>query len=231
MRNIVYFLTLVFLSSCNNSSDYKTVILKSTGIVETTPDEASLTINASCVNQDVVQARSCLSAISSDLNNVLGSFNIPGEDILTTNISLSKDYIWQNNSQVFTGYRAAVTTRVKVRDLSILDKLYTQLLGKEQLVIGSLTYSHSKIDSINDAAYLKALENANNTADRILSKLQQKNKEIIRISNIELPESEIEPVMNLRKFTQNEAAVSDQVIMNIGNVTAIRDLFVEYRLY
>jgi len=231
MKRLLILLSVIMLISCNPEKDSKTILLKSSGIVEVAPDEASLSLNLSCVDKNIEQAKTCLLNISSRLNEDLINFKIRKEDILTTNVNLNKDYAWINNSNIFNGYLASTTTRVKIRDLTILDEVYTKLLSNENLTIGSLIYNHSKLDSINEVAYLIALENADKLADKILSRLPEKNKAITQISNFEITRSKINPEPGLMK--NEEFAVQDQsqLTVNIGNMIAEKALYVEFKIY
>ena len=231
MKRLSIIMSVILLISCNPEKNYKTILLKTSGFVEIAPDEASLSLNLSCVDKNIEQAKTCLLNISSRLNEDLINFKIRKEDILTTNVNLNKDYVWINNSSIFNGYLASTTTRVKIRDLTILDEVYTKLLSNENLTIGSLTYNHSRLDSINEVAYLIALENANNLADKILSRLPEKNKVITQISNFDITRSEINPEPVLRK--NEEFAVQNQspLTVNIGNMIAEKALYVEFKIY
>lgn len=231
MKSISLILSVVLLISCNSGNGYKTILLKTSGSVEIAPDEASIIINASCINKDIKQAKSCLIDITASLNDDLLNFGIQKEDILTTNVNLSKDYIWTNNSEVFNGYRASTTTSVRVRDLKILDELYSNLLSNDKLGIGSLTYGHSKMDSINNVAYLKALENANKLADQILSQLPEKNKSIIQVSNFEISGSEPMPEVRYKNLEESQVLDKSNLTINIGNMVAMQQLYVEYKIY
>jgi uncharacterized protein YggE len=231
MKSLSLILSVVLLVSCNSGNDYKTILLKTSGSVEIAPDEASIIINASCINKDIKQAKSCLIDITSSLNDDLLNFGIQKEDILTTNVNLSKDYIWTNNSEVFNGYRASTTTSVRVRDLKILDELYSNLLSNDKLGIGSLTYGHSKMDSINNIAYLKALENANKLADQILSQLPEKNKSIMQVSNFEISGSEPMPEVKYKNLEESQVLDKSNLTINFGNMVAIQQLYVEYKIY
>ncbi|MFZ0473194.1 MAG: SIMPL domain-containing protein [Bacteroidales bacterium] len=231
MKSLSLILSVVLLISCKSGNDYKTILLKTSGSVEIAPDEASIIINANCINKDIKQAKSCLIDITSSLNDDLINIGIQKEDILTTNVNLSKDYIWTNNSEVFNGYRASITTSIRVRDLKILDELYSNLLSNDKLGIGSLTYGHSKMDSINNVAYLKALENANKLADQILSQLPEKNKSIMQVSNFEISGSEIKPENNYVKFEAAEVLDKSNLTINFGNMVAMQQLYVEYKIY
>ena len=231
MKSISLILSVVLLISCNSGNGYKTILLKTSGSVEIAPDEASIIINASCINKDIKQAKSCLIDITASLNDDLLNFGIQKEDILTTNVNLSKDYIWTNNSEVFNGYRASTTTSVRVRDLKILDELYSNLLSNDKLGIGSLTYGHSKMDSINNVAYLKALENANKLADQILSQLPEKNKSIMQVSNFEISGSEPMPEVRYKNLEESQVLDKSNLTINIGNMVAMQQLYVEYKIY
>lgn len=224
-------MSVILLISCNPEKNYKTILLKTSGFVEVAPDEASLSLNLSCVDKNIEQAKTCLLNISSRLNEDLINFKIRKEDILTTNVNLNKDYVWINNSNIFNGYLASTTTRVKIRDLTILDDVYTKLLSNENLTIGSLTYNHSRLDSINEVAYLIALENANKLADKILSRLPEKNKAITQISNFEITRSEINPEPGLRKNAESAVQDQSQLTVNIGNMIAEKALYVEFKIY
>jgi uncharacterized protein YggE len=180
---------------------------------------------------DIKQAISCLINITSKLNDDLLNSGVQKEDILTTNVNLSKDYVWRNNSEVFNGYRASTTTSVKVRNLKNLDELYAKLLGNEKLNIGSLTYGHSKLDSINEIAYLNALENANKLADQILTKLPENHKTITQVSNFEISKSEEITELNNKNFEVNKELDKSKLTINVGNMIAVQNLYVEYKIY
>lgn len=231
MKGLSIILSVILLTGCNAEKDYKTILLKTSGIVEVAPDEASISLNLSCVDKNIEQAKTCLLTISSRLNEDLVKFKIRKEDILTTNVNLNKDYVWINNSNIFNGYLASTTTRVKIRDLTVLDDVYTKLLSNENLTIGSLTYNHSKLDSINEVAYLLALENANKLADKILSRLPEKNKAIARISNFEITRSEINPESGFRNLEKTVVQEQSQLTVNIGNMIAEKALYVEFKIY
>ena len=101
MKRLFFILPALMLISCSPKNDYETILLRATGTVEIAPDEASIIINASCIDRDINQAKDCLIKITSDLNESLSEFGIQKEDILTTNVNLNKGSLWINNSEVF----------------------------------------------------------------------------------------------------------------------------------
>jgi uncharacterized protein YggE len=199
IHNSIALFALVTLSACqsnpaSHSSNFKTITIKSDGEVETLPDMATFYIDLSCLDKTVKSSKECLVKKSNELNEKLLSFGIDKKDILTTAVNLNKNYTWKNNSNVFEGYISSTETFITVRNLDKLDEIYTELLENRNLELSGLSYSHSKIDSLQNEAYLNALKKADILADKLLTRLPEKKKEILKVGNVELttsrPESE-----------------------------------------
>jgi uncharacterized protein YggE len=212
----------------------KTMLIKSNGEISVQPDEASITVHLACVNMNIKTAKDCLIDRSESLNKSVLELGVKPDDILTTSINQSKEYRWINNSEVFFGYRTSLTTQLTIRDLKILEDLYTGLLLNKNATIGNLSYSHSKMDSLNNAAYLKALENANTLADQLLSKLNETEKEVVRIGNMNLPSVgdnyEVRYEGNMEKELMELNAENRTIRINNGMMYANKTLIVEYRI-
>ncbi|GAA4305260.1 hypothetical protein GCM10023183_19280 [Nibribacter koreensis] len=209
------------------------MILSSSGEITTLPDEASLTLHLQCLDKDIKQSKQCLLEKSEALNTLFKTYKIAPEDILTTSINQSKEYGWQNNSNVFQGFRSSITMSLKVRRLAVLEELYPALLTNENVTIGNLAYSHSKLDSLSHEAYQKALANANALADKLVQKMDFSDKEILSIANVELPareEARGGAVAVQAESNMAADASSNRITLNYGNVYLTRTLHVEYRL-
>jgi uncharacterized protein YggE len=231
MKRLIYILIIISLFGCVTKENFKTIILKTSGHVEIEPDEASILIQINCVDKNIMTAKNCLIDKSNKLNASLAKYGIKEPDILTARVDLNKDFIWRNNSHVFNGYRASTSTNIKIRDLKILENLYPELLSNQKLSIGGLTYQHSKIDSLNEIAYLKALENANNLSEKILSTLPEKNKMITQISNVEISRSNNNYKAEFKNLLEDNELDKSKMIINIGNMIAEKQLYVEFKIY
>ncbi len=230
MKKAILFLVIISLIGCSSKENFKTILLKTSGYVEIEPDKASIQIQIYCIDRNIMRAKDCLIERSNNLTESLKKHGIPEKDILTTRVDLNKDFIWRNNSNIFNGYKASTTTNVKIRDLKVLEVLYPELLNNPQLTVGGLSYQHSKIDSLNQIAYLRALENANKLADKILSKLPEKNKMITQISNIEISKSD----NTYKRFNYKEEEIEidkSKMVINVGNMVAVKEIYVEFKIY
>jgi len=222
----------IILLGCDDGrhrANSKTIVLKAKGHVEAPPDEAGIVVNLKCVDKDIQKAKACLIEKTKRLTDNLISKGVNHSDILTTRVNLQKDYIWRNNSSVFNGYATSTSMSVRIRNLEILDDLYTGLLGNEQLTLGPLTYYHSAIDSLSRVAYLNALESANKIAETILSQLPEKNVSIARIGNVELPANATRE--QAVRYKLADADSEETMTVNAGNIRIEQTLYVEYAIF
>jgi uncharacterized protein YggE len=147
---------------------------------------------------------------------------------------MNKSYAWRNNSSVFEGYRSSTTVFVTVRNIEKLDEIYTELLENRNLDLGGLSYSHSRLDSLKNEAYVNALEKSGILTDILLGKLPESKKEILKIGNVEISASM--PEANESKyeaeFDMEEVAVSKNksIAISKGTVRVTATLFVEYQI-
>ncbi len=233
MRIILLAISMIMLSACHQEANLKTITLKANGSVQVKPDEASASINIQCVNKNIELANACLVKESASLKAILVGLGIEEKDILTTQVNLSKSFVWRNNSNVFDGYNASTAVNVTVRDLAIISSFYTELLTHDKFIVGSLTYRHSDYDTLKNQAYLKALDNSNDLAKDLLAKLPEANKEIIQISNVEIKANNRPSVE--RKALQFSAMSSDSsnpgISVTVGSMVIEQTLFVEYRIF
>lgn len=238
MKNIFWVLIAVLLVSCQTDSTlapakFKTIMIKSVGEAEMLPDMATFYINLNCLQKSVKGSKQCLVEKSNELNGKLLSFGIKQDDILTTSVNMNKSYTWRNNTQVFEGYNSSTTIHVKLRDISKLDQIYTELLENRNLELSGLTYAHSKIDSLKNEAYVDALKKANALADKLLKELPASEKEILKIGNVEIsasmPEANQSGVAD--GYAVAEVAAQNRAVnISKGTVLVNATLFVEYQI-
>ena len=240
MKSIIISICVFLFVGCQSTSiveqsKFKTLMIKADGEVETLPNMASFYIDLSCLDLSITESKKCLEDKSNELTKKLLSYNIKKEDIMTTAITLNKSYKWVNNSRVFEGYRSTTQTIVTVRDLEKLSIIYSDLLENKNLTLGGLNYSHSDLDSLKNEAYVKALEKADVLADKLLSKLPENSKEVLKIGNVKisssLPNQQNEEVVeeSSRMYAMNDMK-NTGISINTGTIKINATLFVEYQI-
>lgn len=235
MKIILSAVVLAVLTSCQvnqgmNDTKTKTILLESTGKVETMPNEATFQVNLSCLKPTVKEAKECLVAQSNALMNQLLSHGIKQSDIQTTSVDLQKSYTWTQNSRVFEGYRSSTSVQVKMRDLDKLDIVYTELLENENLEMGGLSYSHSAIDSLKNDAYINALKKADALADKLLQELPENHREVLKVSNVQFNTTNPIQYKGTRALMEASADGGGSVAISKGMIEIEATLFVEYTI-
>lgn len=242
MKKIILLLILILIVGCvanpvQQQSKFKTIMVKTVGEVETLPNMASFTINLTCIKKTVKQSKECLVDKANALQKQLLDFGIAKDDLLTTAINMHKSYTWSNNSRIFQGYRSNTTLQVKVRDMDKLETIYTSLLETENLNLSGLNYNHSDIDGLKNQAYVNALKKANVLADALLVELDESNKEILKVGNVQITASlpNNQPprtaVVEEAEMIRDEMSVQNKSIpINNGTIRITATLYVEYQI-
>lgn len=120
---------------------------------------------------------------------------------------------------------------ITVKNIEKLEEIYTELLENQNLELGGLSYKHSKLDSLQNEAYVIALEKAGILSDRLIETLPESRKEILKIGNVEISASMPEPRDFGREVQQEAMAYQDRsVAINKGTVKVTSILFVEYQI-
>ncbi len=238
MKQFFGICVLLLLASCqqNSTADpakFKTIMIQSVGEIATLPDLATFFIDLNCVDKSIKTSKQCLVDKSNELHIKLQSFGINKEDILTTSVDMNKSYAWRNNSNVFEGYRSSTTIFITVKNIDKLDEIYTELLENRNLDLGGLSYSHSKIDSLKNQAYINALEKSAILTDKLLEKLPESKKEILKIGNVAISASL--PEAKNQKFLEEdqvnaEATSNRSIAISKGTVKVAATLYIEYQI-
>jgi uncharacterized protein YggE len=239
MKIIFGVLSVFILIGCQKTSPgerskFKTIMIKSQGQTETLPDLATFNIGLDCLENSVKISKKCLVNKSNELNSKLLSFGIDKKDILTTAVNMNKNYKWINNMQVFQGYNSSTRMFVTIHDINKLDEIYSELLENRNLNLDGLSYSHSKIDSLENESYMDAFKKAGILADKLLRELPETDKEVLKIGNVEISAS-VPETLEMEQEAVNEsfksrAANKQSIAISKGTVLVNATLFVEYQI-
>lgn len=242
MKKLITLFALLALSvACTQSQQPgvertpKSMLVSASGEVVTPANMASFNISINCKKMTIAGSRECLEEKSEVINAIFEKYGIAKKDITTNRISQSRDYDWVRQTSVFRGYISRLNTSVVILDLSILDELMADLLANEHYTMGYLNYNHSELDSLSLIAQQNALLNANNIADNLLLKMDESEKEILRLGNSGLPDristSNENKSKNVRKeFNSNDNLNKPQIIFSQGVVHISKNISVEYKI-
>lgn len=191
MRHKIKLLSLVVSSglllmiSCQSvSSDNRDRIrVSGEGKIRIMPDQVTLTINTAFTKPRMVDAvRETQNTVDSVIA-ILGKYGNKKEDIKTSSVSANKDYQFIGNTNKFVGYQAQQTIDFVLHDLSKFTELTGRLLETKISGIGSISFDHSKADSILREADLIAYDDALKSAQKLASRADVKIGKLLFLSN------------------------------------------------
>ena len=234
MKPLLLLSSFLLLVSCRTNTavqpPYKSMMIKSVGEVEVQPDMASFYVNLSCIDKSIEQSKQCLVSQSKNLHSKLIGFGIEEKDLQTGSVTMNKSYIWNNGTRIFEGYRSTTQVFVTIRNIDKLDDVYTSLLGDELLELAALNYSHSKMDSLKNEAYINALDKSMATVDKLLENLPESKKEVMNIGNVEINTQAPELKYRFGNADRMEVDANQTVAISPGIIRINATLFVEYRI-
>lgn len=232
---VILNLFLVQYAFGQQTSRLKTMMLHTAGKVEVAPDMAHFSIHLECLDKSVLESKNCLTEKSNSLHKKLLKLGLKKKNLMTTAVTMNKSFRYENGKRLFEGYKSGTSVKVTVRNLDLLEDIYSALLENENLSIGGLSYSHSKMEALQNKAYIKALRNANNLAEALLSELPETQKEIVKLGNVSFKSS----TPQQRQY-QNESALimadsdvmmaKQNVAVSTGLITVFASLQVEFEI-
>jgi len=191
MRNKIKLLSLVISSgfllmiSCQSVSNdnQNRIRVSGEGKIRIMPDQVTLTINTAFTKPRMVDAvRETQNTVDSVIA-ILGKYGNKKEDIKTSSVSANKDYQYIGNTTKFVGYQAQQTIDFVLHDLSKFTELTGKLLETKISGIGSISFAHSKADSILREADLIAYDDALKSAQKLASRAEVKIGKLLFLSN------------------------------------------------
>ena len=152
------------------------------GKIRVKPDKVILTLHISFSKPAMADAVKLTQGTVDSVINILNQFG-ESDDIKTSSISANKDYSYERNRPLFTGYAASQTIDFVLHDLSEFTNLTRKLLETKISSISNIQFGHSKADSLFREADLLAYDDAYKSATRLCERANQPAEKIVFLSN------------------------------------------------
>lgn len=153
------------------------------GKIRIMPDQVTLTINTAFTKPRMEDAVRETQATVDTVIALLQKYGNKKEDIKTSSVSANKDYQYVGNTNKFIGYQAQQTIDFVLHDLSKFTELTGKLLETKISGIGSISFDHSKADSILREADLIAYDDALKSAKKLASRADVEIGKLLFLSN------------------------------------------------
>src|SRR5690554_2266485 len=149
------------------------------GVVNVVPDEVTINIRVENTGENTKTLKKQNDAIVSEVLKFLKQMKIADKDVRTEYMNLTKSYDY--NSKTYT-FAANQSLSVKLRDLSIYERVIDGLLDTGINRIDGIVFSSTQRETLESQARKKAVEHAKMKATEYASALNQKVGKAISIS-------------------------------------------------
>jgi uncharacterized protein YggE len=175
---------LFFSAAVFSQPNDRTLEVKGTGTYTTMPDLGVLTIDAAVINPKFAEAVKLLNQKTEQLVAQLQMIGFKKEEIKTADFSVSKNIVWENNSNIDKGYAARQTITVEFpNNKEKIASIITSFMGSENDVRFSFhfTVSDEKAKQVKNELLNRAVKDAQSSAEILAAAAQQKVGTVKRI--------------------------------------------------
>ncbi|RTQ50938.1 DUF541 domain-containing protein [Hymenobacter gummosus] len=186
MRLLLCLGGLLALSSCapqtTTTAPVRQIKVSGYGTVTAYPDLAEITVEVSFTKPRLKDATVETQAVVEQVIAASRPFINKPEDLRVSHVSTNKEYDYVREKQVFVGFEATQSLTVQLADLNRLEAYMEALLQTRISRIKSLTYDHSRADSLRREAHMIALRNALKSADKLCGVLGTKRGAVLEVT-------------------------------------------------
>ncbi len=172
----VFCIFSLFILSVNAQQNTRTLEVRGVGTNKAMPDIGVLTIEATIVNPKFADAVRGLNAKTELLIAQLQTIGFKKESIKTTDFSVSKNMVWENNKNIDKGYVARQNITIEFpNSKEKIGAILTSFMSSDNDVRFSFNFilSAEKEKQVNDVVLTLAIENAKSRAELIAATAKQ----------------------------------------------------------
>ena len=224
MKKIILITALLLASlSCFAAG---TITVSGSAEVSAVPDTASFSLTASFTEQTTKEAMDRTAAMINEAIQILESeYGLAEEDITTSYIGVSPEYIYEDGKRVHTGQAASQSLDITIKDMESIGPIYGRLSELDGITLSSITLSSTKMAQALKAARIGAVRDARDNAETYAEAA-----EIGSIERISDSSSSPSPMFRLEAAAMDYSAAGNSVTYRAGDVTARAEVSITYNL-
>jgi uncharacterized protein YggE len=193
------------------------------GIVSVAPDEATIRVQVSQVDDDAGKAQALSSKIVDSILDAIQSFAIKPDSLNTTEFSLVPEYQWDraSNQQLFSGFKATRTISFAITEIDRLGEALSALAQAGATTISPPALGSSRAAAAKDEALAKAVAAAHKQLGILARAADMSLSEIVQISEV-APLSPGQQSSVMRADVTLDSAYSNTFVP--GNLTFVAEV-------
>ena len=211
---LLVFIPFMLLAACHHSSCHgdrirnHQVTAYGYGALKVVPDVADWTVEVEFTRPEMAAAmtetQKVMDAVLAACSKAIPDSN----DIKTARVYTRKEFVWENNANVFKGYTASQSVEIKLRDFSKMESLSEEILKLQISSMNGPEFSHSKSDSLRSEANALAMKDAEKNAQRMCQAVNVTCENLISAKIVNPMDQSIRPVSEgVSQFAMKSAPV------------------------
>ncbi len=147
------------------------------------PDQASVSIQITRRSDSAEIATNETATVIDSVLKALSALEIDEKDIETTGYQVYQNYIWVNNTQVWTDYTATCTIKVTVKNFDKVGAIVDKSVEAGALINNiDFEISNEKLNDYKAIVMGKAAQDARNKAEAVVISLGQNIGKVVSVS-------------------------------------------------
>ena len=230
MKIILSFALMIFMLTATAYAEERlpTISVSGEGVVEVSPDRATISIGVISRDKDVGKVQSENARIANDIIKSVTALGVDRKNIRTGNYSFRQIYRNdQNRRRIFDGYEVNNTVTIIVDDLNIIGKIIDTSLSHGANNIDSLDFGIRDKNSLQAEALKIAVRDARSKAEVVAAAL---GKSIVGVRSVSINSGNISAPRFAKMAMVMEDSANFETPVESGTLSCSASVHIEFEI-
>jgi uncharacterized protein YggE len=193
MKSLIVCALLLLCPLSASADELANIQVSGTGSVQALPDFINIDISIEKTNKDRAVAKNEADVITQQVLDALTSLSIEDKHVQASQLFISPQYQWNEQTRVLVGERAVRTVQIKLYDLDRYSALADKLVNIDITRFQQRGFGFEHIETHQNEALVEALKNARVKAEVIAKQIGREIGETFQVH-----ESSAQPAPTMR---------------------------------
>lgn len=230
MRKIFLMAVFIFMlsSTAFAEENFRTISVSGEGIIETSPDRATISVGIVCRNKDAAKVQAESARIATEIINSTVAMGIERRNIRTGNYNFRQ--VFRNDEgrrNISDGYEANNTVTIIVDDVKIVGKIIDNALAHGANRVDSLRFGLRDKSNLQAEAIKLAVQDARAKAEIVAREL---GRNIIGVRHVEVHSGSITAPRHNKLMMAAADSESFETPIEGGSLTCSANVDIEFEI-
>ena len=196
------------------------------GKIKVSPDQVNINFGIDNIGKDALEVKNLNDQTVDKVLKFIKKFGIPAADVLTTKVSLNRNYDYDKKKYSF---QATQSITIILKDLAKYDSLIMGLMDNGINTISNVVFESSKIEEFKSEVRKLAIKEAKHKAEDFVLVVGQKVGKAIIISDNSAQSFPPQPMYKMMALSDNNAS-KDRETIAAGDIEVTANVSVSFLL-